>query len=60
MKITEVAQKMAYFFKRYLSSQKMDWATVWATFSQTHLVTLPPNNKKEVLFAVSELLKTVS
>jgi hypothetical protein len=22
-------------------SQKMDWATFWATFSKTHLVTLP-------------------
>jgi hypothetical protein len=24
-------------------SQKMDWATFWATFSQTNLVTLVPN-----------------
>jgi hypothetical protein len=26
-------------------SQKMDWATFWATFSQTHLVTLGPHDR---------------
>jgi hypothetical protein len=41
VKITEIAQtvKDVYSF-----SQEMDWATFWAAFSQTHLVTLVFNH----------------
>jgi hypothetical protein len=39
MKITEVAQ---IFWLRYstVMARYQSWATVWATFSQTHLVAL--------------------
>jgi hypothetical protein len=44
LKITEVAQMYALLFPNEsvmkLFWQKTGWATFWATFSQTHLVTL--------------------
>jgi hypothetical protein len=43
-KITEVAHIIGLLFHTakvmHDFFQKMDWATFWATFSQTHLVTL--------------------
>jgi hypothetical protein len=51
-KITEVANIFWLLFPRYaLSLTKMGWATFWATFSQTHLVTVAPKN----LFVLSVL-----
>jgi hypothetical protein len=46
VKITEIpsTNNWAAFSKvkvLYSFSQEMSWATFWATFSQTHLVTLP-------------------
>jgi hypothetical protein len=44
MNITEIASITGQFSPTvkalYLFAQEMDWATFWATFSQTHLVTL--------------------
>jgi hypothetical protein len=44
VKITEIAQTICLLFSTvkalYYFPPKMDWATCWATFSQTHLVTL--------------------
>jgi hypothetical protein len=43
VKITEVANIIGLLFptlKLCINFQKMDWATFWATFSQTRLVTL--------------------
>jgi hypothetical protein len=49
LKITEVAQMHVLVVPNlsvtYLFWQKMGWATFWATFSQTHLVTLMDDNK---------------
>jgi hypothetical protein len=44
MENTVVAQKFDYFFQgSTLVLAKNGWATFWAIFSQTHLVTLPPD-----------------
>jgi hypothetical protein len=44
LKITEVALFLSHFFPRFKlctkSLTKMGWATFWAIFSQTDLVTL--------------------
>jgi hypothetical protein len=40
VKITEVAQKTELLFSK---ENAWYWATFWATFSQTHLVTLAAN-----------------
>jgi hypothetical protein len=50
----------ATFFRskiHVLISQKVDWATFWATFSQTHLVTLigsvtPTSGRDGSIFSV--------
>jgi hypothetical protein len=41
LKITEIAQILGLLFQCYQTKmRKNGWATFWATFSQTHLVTL--------------------
>jgi hypothetical protein len=43
LKIEDASQFFAHFFNvsiNLLIMTKMDWATFWAFFSQTHLVTL--------------------
>jgi hypothetical protein len=47
LKITKAAQIFGLLFSSgpvmYYFDKKMGWATFWATFSKTHLVTLPGN-----------------
>jgi hypothetical protein len=51
LKIREVAQSFGQLFfhgaSYVLILTKNGWATIWATFSQTHLVTLPLNFRRE-------------
>jgi hypothetical protein len=46
LKITKVAHILKLLFpwlKLFINFDKKGWATFWAFFSQTHLVTLPNN-----------------
>jgi hypothetical protein len=36
---------MGHFFPQVFVTKKQGWATFWAIFPQTHLVTLPPMNR---------------
>jgi hypothetical protein len=60
VKITEVAQKNwpTFFNGKSCGSiiTKMDWATVWATLSQTHLVTLIDSLHQEKYILIRSLL----
>jgi hypothetical protein len=58
LKITEVSQIFGLLFTTvpvvYYSGQKIGWATFWATFSQTHLVSLLCRNISVTDIAVAD------
>jgi hypothetical protein len=47
-KIIEAALIFGLLFSTVKNRQKMGWATLWAFFSQTHLVTLVKDQTKNI------------
>jgi hypothetical protein len=55
-KFRKQCELFGFFF--HIESQefiltKNDWATFWATFSQTHLVTLPATNVRRLILVTA-------